>query len=101
LPKIYCLNFKDNDKVALRGATFFSGSPFLLLKLLKMGSVPLPSFGTQLGTAIRASLNRSGPWAMSRRLAAQTGLTNQKLKEQGLLSVKELWVKIHYPATAR
>ena len=48
-----------------------------------------------------AGLNRSGPWAMSRRLAAQTGLTNQCLKEQGLLSVKELWVKIHYPATAR
>jgi RNA-directed DNA polymerase len=57
--------------------------------------------GTQLGTAIRAGMNRSGPWAMSRRLAAQTGLTNQCLKEQGLLSVKELWVKIHYPATAR
>jgi len=25
----------------------------------------------------------------------------QYLKDQGLLSVKELWVKIHYPATAR
>jgi len=61
----------------------------------------LLKLGTQLGTAIRAGLNRSGPWAMSRRLAAQTGLTNQCLKDQGLLSVKELWVKIHYPATAR
>ena len=30
------------------------------------------------------------PWAMSRRLAAQHGMTNQWLKDQGLLSVKEL-----------
>ncbi|MDD2540336.1 MAG: hypothetical protein PHH28_04745 [Desulfuromonadaceae bacterium] len=61
----------------------------------------LLALGTQLGTALRAGLNRSGPWAMSRRLAAHTGLTNKCLKDQGLLSVKELWVKIHYPATAR
>lgn len=27
--------------------------------------------------------------------------TNQWLKDQGLVSVKELWVKTHYPATAR
>jgi RNA-directed DNA polymerase len=62
-------------------------------KLLKLG--------TELGTAIRAGLNRNGPWAMARRLAAHSGMTNQWLKDQGLVSVKELWVKIHYPATAR
>lgn len=61
----------------------------------------LLKLGTNIHTAIRAGLSRSGPWAMSRRLATHTGLTNQKLKDQGLLSVKELWVKIHYPATAR
>jgi len=26
---------------------------------------------------------------------------DQWLKDQGLVSVKELWVNIHYPATAR
>lgn len=61
----------------------------------------LLKLGTDLGTAIRAGMNRSGPWAMARRLAAHTGMTNQCLKDQGLVSVKELWVKIHYPATAR
>ena len=30
-----------------------------------------------------------------------SGMTNQWLKDQGLVSVKELWVKIHYPTTAR
>ena len=57
--------------------------------------------GTELGTAIRAGLNRNGPWAMARRLAAHSGMTNQWLKNQGLVSVKELWAKIHYPVTAR
>ena len=61
----------------------------------------LRRLGVDLGTAIRAGMNRNGPWAMSRRLAAHSGLTNDWLMEQGLVSVKELWVKTHYPATAR
>jgi RNA-directed DNA polymerase len=61
----------------------------------------LLKLGVQLGTSIRAGLNRGGPWVMSRRLAAQHGMTNKWLKGQGLVSVKELWVKHHYPATAR
>ena len=31
--------------------------------------------------------------------AVQAGMTNKWLSEQGLISVKEQWVKIHYPAT--
>lgn len=61
----------------------------------------LVRLGVDIHTAIRAGLNREGPWAMSRRLAAQHGMTNEWLKDQGLISVKELWVKIHYPAKAR
>jgi RNA-directed DNA polymerase len=57
--------------------------------------------GTHPGVAIPMSLSRKGPWNGSRTLATQTGMTNQWLKEQGLISVKEQWVRIHYPATAR
>ena len=57
----------------------------------------LLKLGVQLGTSIRAGLNRGGPWAMSRRLAAQHGMTNKWLKDQGLISVKELWVKTSLP----
>jgi RNA-directed DNA polymerase len=32
--------------------------------------------GTPQGTAIRAGLNRGGPWTMARRLAAQSGMTS-------------------------
>lgn len=61
----------------------------------------LTKLGTFLRTAILAGLSRKGPWRLPRTLATQTGMTNQWLKGQGLLSVKELWVTIHYPATAR
>jgi RNA-directed DNA polymerase len=57
--------------------------------------------GTSLDAAISVGISRKGPWRLARTLATQTGMTNQWLKEQGLVSVKELWVNIHYPATAR
>jgi RNA-directed DNA polymerase len=61
----------------------------------------LLKLGTHPGVAIPMSLSRKGPWRCARTMATQTGMTNQWLKDQGLLSVKELWVNIHYPATAR
>jgi RNA-directed DNA polymerase len=57
--------------------------------------------GTSLHAAISVALSRKGPWHLSRTLATQTGMTNKWLKDQGLLSVKGLWVHIHYPAKAR
>jgi RNA-directed DNA polymerase len=61
----------------------------------------LRRLGTSLRVAISVAISRKGPWHLSRTLATQTGMTNKWLKDQGLLSVKELWVHIHYPATAR
>jgi RNA-directed DNA polymerase len=61
----------------------------------------LLKLGTHPGVAIPMSLSRKGPWRCARTMATQTGMTNQWLKDQGLVSVKELWVNIHYPATAR
>jgi RNA-directed DNA polymerase len=61
----------------------------------------LLKLGTHPGVAIPMCLTRKGPWRSARTMATQTGMTNQWLKDQGLVSVKELWVKIHYPATAR
>jgi RNA-directed DNA polymerase len=61
----------------------------------------LLKLGTSLTAAIPVALSRKGPWHLARTLATQSGMTNQWLQNQGLLSVKELWVQIHYPATAR
>lgn len=61
----------------------------------------LLKLGVPLNTALPVAVSRKGPWHLARTLGTQTGMTNQWLKDQGLLSVKELWVNIHYPATAR
>jgi hypothetical protein len=34
---------------------------------------------------------------VSKTDATQLGMTNQWLKEQGLLSIKDLWVNMYYP----
>jgi hypothetical protein len=57
--------------------------------------------GTFLKSAIDVAISRKGPWRLSRTLATQSGMTNEWLEKQGLLSIKDLWVRIHYPATAR
>ena len=61
----------------------------------------LVKLGTNLMPAISIGLSRKGPYRLAKTLATQSGMTNKWLKDQGLLSVKDLWVKIHYPATAR
>jgi len=61
----------------------------------------LLKLGTSKREAILTALSRKGYWHLARTLATHTGMTIQWLKEQGLISVKELWVNIHYPATAR
>lgn len=61
----------------------------------------LRKLGTSRDAAISVAMSRKGPWHLSRTLATQTGMTNQWLRDQGLISVKSLWVNIHYPATAR
>jgi len=55
--------------------------------------------GTPLKLAIQVGMSRKGYWRLSRTLATHSGMSNQWLKEQGLVSIKEQWVNIHYPAT--
>ena len=61
----------------------------------------LTRLGVNLRLAISIGLSRKGSYRLARTLATWSGMTNKWLKDQGLLSVKELWVNIHSPATAR
>ena len=45
----------------------------------------------------RVVSSRKGYWKLSRTLATNMGMGNAWLKEQGLISLKEQWSKIHYP----
>ncbi len=42
--------------------------------------------------------SRKGYWKLSRTLATNMGMGNAWLAEQGLISLKEQWSKIHYPS---
>jgi RNA-directed DNA polymerase len=57
--------------------------------------------GVPLKAAISVGMSRKSFWRLSKTSATQLGMTNQWLKEQGLISIKDLWVNMHDPATAR
>jgi RNA-directed DNA polymerase len=45
--------------------------------------------------AILTAISSKSYWRLSKTLATQAGMTNQWLKEQGLFSVRDLWMKAH------
>ncbi|MCP4405162.1 MAG: group II intron reverse transcriptase/maturase, partial [bacterium] len=61
----------------------------------------LLKLGVPLKAAISVGMSRKSFWRLSKTYATQLGMTNQWLKEQGVISIKDLWVNMHYPATAR
>lgn len=56
----------------------------------------LIKLGTKTLTAVRLGLSSKGPYRLARTLATQSGMTNQWLAQQGLVSVREQWIKFHY-----
>jgi len=50
--------------------------------------------------AIMTGLSRKSYWHISKTYATQLGMTNKWLKEQGLISIRDLWIAFHYPADA-
>lgn len=53
----------------------------------------LLELGTDKRHAILTGISRRGYWHLSRTLATQTGMTNEWLAQQGLLSIRDLWMK--------
>ena len=49
--------------------------------------------------AVRTALSRKSYWHLSRTMATQWGLNDAWLKSQGLVSIRELWITFHYPAS--
>jgi RNA-directed DNA polymerase len=54
----------------------------------------LLKLGTSQRQAIRTGISRKGYWRLSKTLATHTGMTNEWLEEQGLLSIRKLWIKV-------
>jgi len=57
----------------------------------------LRKLGLDDGQIKRVVSRRKGYWKLSRTRATNMGMGNAWLKEQGLISLKEQWIKIHYP----
>ena len=55
----------------------------------------LLSLGTGKRQAILTAISRKSYWHLSKTLATQTGMTNKWLERQGLVSVRQLWIKAH------
>jgi RNA-directed DNA polymerase len=54
----------------------------------------LLKLGTSKHHAILTGISRKGYWRLSKTLATQTGMTNEWLEQQGLLSIRQLWMKV-------
>jgi RNA-directed DNA polymerase len=54
----------------------------------------LLKLGTSKRQAILTGISRKGYWRLARTLATHTGMTNEWLKQQGWLSVRDLWMKV-------
>ncbi len=61
----------------------------------------LLKLGVPFKAAMSVGMSRKRVWRMSKTSATQRGMTNQWLKEQGVMSITDLWVHMHDPATAR
>lgn len=57
----------------------------------------LVKLGVGLKESIDIGLSRKGYWRLAKTYATQLGMTNKWLKEQGLVSVREMWIARHYP----
>ncbi len=55
----------------------------------------LLALGTGKRAAILTAISSKSYWHLSRTLATQTGMTNDWLKAQGLVSIRSLWMKAH------
>jgi RNA-directed DNA polymerase len=54
----------------------------------------LLKLGTSKRQAIMTGISRKGYWRLSKTLATHTGMTNAWLDQQGLLSIRQLWMKV-------
>lgn len=55
----------------------------------------LLALGTYKRQAIMTAISSKSYWHLSKTLATQTGMTNKWLRKQGLISVRDLWMRAH------
>jgi RNA-directed DNA polymerase len=61
----------------------------------------LVRLGSPKHQAILTGLSRKGYWHLAKTYATNCGLSKEYLQDQGLVSLRTLWIGIHYPAKVR
>ena len=56
----------------------------------------LLKLGTPLKMAIDCGITSKGPWRSSKTYGIQLGLSNDYLASQGLVNLRDIWIKVHY-----
>ena len=53
--------------------------------------------GVNIQSAVACGITSKGPWRSSKTPGIQQALSNKYLANAGLYSLKEGWIKVHYP----
>jgi RNA-directed DNA polymerase len=53
------------------------------------------ALGKRVRTAIWTGMSSKSYWHLSRSLSTQTGMTNDWLKSQGLIGIRDQWIRAH------
>lgn len=53
--------------------------------------------GVAIQAAVACGLSSKGPWRSSKTPGLQQALSNDFLKSEGLVSLRDGWIKVHYP----
>lgn len=61
----------------------------------KIANLMKRGVGTQW--AVTCGMTRKGPWRSSKTPGIQQALSNDYLKSEGLFSLRDGWIKVHYP----
>ncbi|MGQ0657550.1 MAG: hypothetical protein ACT4NU_05550 [Chromatiales bacterium] len=59
----------------------------------------LVALGMNLKAAIKVAVSSKGPYRMSRTRVTQVAMSNAWLTAQGLVSIREQWIRFHYPVS--
>jgi hypothetical protein len=72
----------------------YLGFTFRGIRIFAVDLTNLLKLGTSQRHAILTGISRKGYWRLSKTLATHTGMTNEWLEQQGLLSIRTLWMKV-------
>lgn len=57
----------------------------------------LMKLGVRVQSAVACGITSKGPWRSSKTPGIQEALSNAYLKSEGLVSLRDGWIKLHYP----